>query len=396
MKMSHLNSNSNNNAHQENHTTVAPMTKSENLLKDNDGSHVDDGVIRSAPSYTFYAPENILPRTKFILHKSRDILEHLQQWLNVPYPLSKLDFVALPSIEDNLQSSLGLISCKTAFLKNSDSITTYEYHSSANEIAEAIVQQYFGGLISPKTWKQNWLWEGLIRYLSRLIFTPLQSDWPIGEMYLLDTTFKALDIDVLQGWESVLNGTDDKGENNDFYIHKSAAILTMLHSAMGDENFRKCLGTFLNTFKYQTAEPSDLWQICSKKANGSKNIKEMMNQWTHQSGFPLLYVNKNDSSITINQKAFKFEEFSAVLEDITFDNDTDIEVTTIPTTTMSPKEARKRNLKWMFPITYATDVNDVKDTIWLDGFECEYFAKLFISLNVLQFTKINFRKDYVN
>lgn len=36
MKMSHLNSNSNNNAHPENHTTVAPMTKSENLLKDND------------------------------------------------------------------------------------------------------------------------------------------------------------------------------------------------------------------------------------------------------------------------------------------------------------------------------------------------------------------------
>lgn len=369
VKMSHIN----NNQHLDNHPTAAPMTKSENLMKDNDASHhIDDGVIRSAPSYTFYAPEFILPRTKFMLHTSRDILEHLQQWLNVPYPLSKLDFVALPSIEDNLQSSLGLISCKTAFLKTPESITTYEYHSSANEIAEAIIQQYFGGLISPKTWKQNWLWEGMIRYLSRLIFTPLQSQWPIGEMYLLDTTFRALDIDVLQGWESVLNGTDDKGENNEFYIHKSAAILTMLHSAMGDENFRKCLGTFLNTFKYQTAEPIDLWQICAKKGNGSKNIKEMMNLWTYQSGFPLLYVTKNDTNIVISQKAFKFEELSAVLEDMSFDNETDVEVTTIPTTTLSPKEAKKKNLKWIFPINYATDVRDVKDTLWLDGFECEY------------------------
>jgi hypothetical protein len=75
----------------------------------------------------------------------------------VAYKLPKLDFVALPStkIKDNIQSNLGLISCKASFLKRftENSITTLETHSAALLISEAIVKQYFGETISPKTWK---------------------------------------------------------------------------------------------------------------------------------------------------------------------------------------------------------------------------------------------------
>lgn len=372
IKMGNLNN------YHDDHTTAPVTHKSENLIKEQDNQSellVDDGTIRTAPSYTFYAPEDVLPKTRFILHTSRDILEHLQQWLNVAYPLTKLDFVALPSIEENLKSALGLISCKTSFLRDASTVTTLEYHNSAIEISEAILQQYFGGLISPKTWKQNWLWEGIIRYLSRLIFSPLQPLWPIGEKYLLETKLKALDLDVLQGWDSVLNGTDDNGENNDFYIDKSAAILTVLHSAMGDENFRSCLGLFLTTYKYSTAEPNDLWQICSKRSNGSKNIKEMMNFWTTQAGFPLLVVNKSNNTINMSQKPFKLAEFLAVLEDPSFDNNnTDDEfVTTLAptTTTISQKDAKKKAVKWIFPIQYSTSNKDLKDTVWLDTIECK-------------------------
>lgn len=365
------------NLNHDEHTQAPVVQKSESMVKesDNHSTTPEDGVIRSAPSYTFYAPEDVLPKTRFILHTSRDILEYLQTWLNVPYPFSKLDFVALPSIEENLQSSLGLISCKTSFLRDANTVTSYENQGAAIELSEAILKQYFGGLISPKTWKQNWLWDGTIRYLSRLVLTPLQPLWQIGEKYLLETKLRALDIDVLQGWDSVLNGTDDMGENNEFYIDKSAAILEVLHSAMGEENFRLCMGSFITTFKYMTAEPNDLWHICSKKANGSKNIREMMHLWTSQSGFPLVIVNKNNMTVTINQKPFKLTEFSAVHEDPSFEDNV-TETTTQPTTTttLSAKEAKKRAMKWTFPIQYMTNSKDLKDTVWIDSVDCKSMA----------------------
>lgn len=140
---------------------------------------------------------------------------------------------------------------------------------------------------------------------------------------------------------------------------------------IGEDNFRKCLGNFIKIHQYQTALPDDLWSICSKKANSTKNIKEMMHLWTTQAGFPLVYLNKTNSSISIMQKAFRFEEFSAVHEDLSFDNETIETTTPVSTTTMSSKEAKKRNLKWSFPINYATNVNYVQDTIWFDSFECK-------------------------
>lgn len=345
--------------------------KSENQVKEeNHGIVADDGVIRSAPSYTFYAPEEILPKTKFILHTSRDILEHLQMWINVPFPFSKLDFVALPSIEQNLQSSLGLISVKISFLRDSAVMTSYENQNSAVELSEAILKQYFGGLISPKTWKQNWLWDGTIRYLSRLMLTPLQPMWQIGEKYLLENKLRALDIDVLQGWDSVLNGTDEMGENNEFYIDKSAAVLEVLHSALGEENFRLCMGAFITAHKYSTAEPIDLWSVCSKKAN--KNIRDMMHLWTSQAGFPLVVVSRSNMTVSVHQKSFKLAEFTAVHEDPSFDdNTTETTTMTTTTTTLSAKEAKKRATKWTFPIQYITTNKDMKDTVWIDSVESE-------------------------
>lgn len=56
----------------------------------NETEFVDDSDSRSAPSYTFYAPQKILQRSKFVLDMSRAVMEYLQEWLNVKYPLAKL------------------------------------------------------------------------------------------------------------------------------------------------------------------------------------------------------------------------------------------------------------------------------------------------------------------
>lgn len=56
----------------------------------NDSDPINDSELRTAPSYTFYAPQKILQRSKFVLDMSRDVLEYLQEWLNVKYPLAKL------------------------------------------------------------------------------------------------------------------------------------------------------------------------------------------------------------------------------------------------------------------------------------------------------------------
>lgn len=370
-------------------TNGSTLDKSLNrTILSNETEIIDDADVRTAPSYTFYAPQKILQRSTFVLQMSRDVLEYLQDWLNVKYPLAKLgminthtytkdlfqsifkfyftvffiDFVALPSLDREMISSLGLITLQTAFLQNADAITTEQYHLSAIKISEAIIKQFFGGITSPKIWKHNWLWEGLIKYLGRLVLTPLNPQWPMEEMQLMHITTRAMDIDAIQGWDSILGGTSEDGKNDEFFIDKSAAVIAMLHVSMGDANFRGCLGTFLNSFKFQTAEPYDLWSICTKKVNNTKNIKEMMNLWTTLESFPLLTVSKVGSTVTISQKDFHPMEFQAILDDPYLLNFT---TTSTSSTSTTPAPTKKKSTtKWIFPVNYVTNVANVSDALW--------------------------------
>lgn len=278
--------------------------------------------------------------------------------------MSFTDFVALPSLDREMISSLGLITLQTAFLQDTEAITTDQYHLSAIKISEAIVKQFLGGITSPKIWKHSWLWDGLIKYLGRLVLVPLKPDWPMEEMHLMHITMRAMDIDAIQGWESILQGTSEDGKHEDFYVDKSAAILAMLNTAIGEDTFRGCLGAFLNTHKFQVAEPIDLWQICNKKVNNSRNIKEMMYLWTSLESFPLLTVTRMGNSVTMSQKVFQPTEFHAILDDHYLMNFTSSSTTT--TTTVAPANSGKKKsaTKWIFPVNYITNEPNVSDSIW--------------------------------
>ncbi|XP_055613354.1 endoplasmic reticulum aminopeptidase 2 [Uranotaenia lowii] len=364
-----------------------PDAKAENIIQGNHTNQRGNGTeanhtsasdtldIKTAPAYSFYAPSPYVDKGSFVLHTSRDILEYLQQWLGVAYPLSKLDFIALPTLNDDLTSSLGLIVCRTSFLSSPENVSTREYHMSVVKISEGIAKQYFGGLISPKAWKHVWLWEGIIKYLSRFILSPIRPQWPMNELFLIDTTIRALDMDALQGWESLHGGTSDTGNNEAFYIDKSASMLAMLQSAIGESNFRQCLGKFIKNFKYQTAEPSDLWYICAKQDNYSKNVKEMMNFWTNLAGFPLLNVSRQGDELHISQTPFAPAEFVAINDDYSIDEDNEtLSTTTTSTTTMAPTPASsgkdKKRIRWTFPISYVTSNSErLPETTWFNTSE---------------------------
>ncbi|KAL5286445.1 ERAP1 family protein [Megaselia abdita] len=328
-------------------------------------------VIKYGPVYTFYAQSDLLDRSDFILNTSRSILEYLQTWLNVTYPLSKIDFVALPSLKKDAVSTLGLITLRTAFLNEKSAFTTESYHTSALKLAEAIIKQFFGGMTSPKTLKDLWLWDGLIKYLSTIILSPLKPNWPLDDKYLLHTTTMSLDIDAIQGWISIINGTNHDGINEDFYVDKTASIFAMMHASIGDDKFRSCLGHFLKINKFKTAEPLDLWNICTKKSNGSKNIKEMMSLWTHQAGFPLLTVVKRGNSVTITQSAFKPAEFKAIYDD-NYDGNNYYNYTPPSPTAAAAAKSKLKPIKWIFPITYITDNNTENENLWMQNYDITF------------------------
>lgn len=273
---------------------------------------------------------------------------------------SLADIIALPSVTSDVSSSLGIITLRTSFLPDIDAMRTDEYQAAIVKIAEAVVEQYFGGLISPRTWKSQWLWDGLRQYLSKLVLSLLEPTWSMDEMQLQRYTISALNIDAVQQRDNIINSSFTHDDS--FHVDKTVAILSMLHATLGDENFRGCLKTFIGARRFLTAEPNDLYSACHRQINGTKDVRQLLDLWTKQPGYPLLTVMVNGTTVDIYQRPFEMGEFTAIRDDSMFPNMT---ATTAPTTsTISPLLKSTKNERWVFPVKYVSDKGD--GVLWLD------------------------------
>lgn len=87
---------------------------------------------------------------------------------------------------------------------------------------------------------------------------------------------------------------------------KGASVIRMLHDYIGDKDFKKGMNMYLTKFQQKNAATEDLWE-CLESASG-KPIAAVMNTWTKQMGFPLIYVEaeqvEDDRLLKLSQRKF--------------------------------------------------------------------------------------------
>lgn len=69
----------------------------------------------------------------------------------------------------------------------------------------------------------------------------------------------------------------------------------MLNHILGEANFKQGLINYLNTNKFANAVHNDLWKALTIKNDSFEdvNVKEIMDTWTTQAGFPVVTATKN-------------------------------------------------------------------------------------------------------
>lgn len=76
------------------------------------------------------------------------------------------------------------------------------------------------------------------------------------------------------------------------------------------------LHNILNCRAYQAADQNDLWEILTNEARAFKifdnttSVKEIMDTWTLQTGFPVVSVTRNygNKSVTLKQERFRYSD----------------------------------------------------------------------------------------
>lgn len=251
---------------------------------------------------------------QFALETSIDLLEYFNDYFGIPYPLAKLDHIALPDFAAGAMENWGAITYReTALLVDPDNSSAVTREIVAAIISHEMAHQWFGDLVTMAWWDDLWLNESFASWIGDKAVNALHPDWEMWTQFVSNDTMGALALDGLQNShpiEQEVNNPAEIGELFDAISYsKGASILRMLEHFLGESVFQKGLRIYLNRHSLANARTVDLWNALGE-ASGQP-VSDIMDTWTKQTGYPFLdaSINRDKSGIrvSLSQSRFLYE-----------------------------------------------------------------------------------------
>ena len=241
---------------------------------------------------------------RYALEATAEILEYYNDYFGVPYPLPKLDQIALPGgFGGAMENWGGITYYESALLfdpKNSSAETKQDiYEVLAHEMAH----QWFGDLVTMAWWDNLWLNEGFASWMGTKCTAHFNRQWEVWLRRNLprDPT-RRVGIAKEQAMEGDARSTthpiqqpiateaEASSAFDDITYKKGQSFLRMLESFLGEDVFRDGIRRYIAAHKYSNSTTANLWNALSESSG--KPIAEIAAGWTEQPGFPLVKVKR--------------------------------------------------------------------------------------------------------
>src|SRR5437899_2306948 len=254
---------------------------------------------------------------RYALEATAQILQYYNDYFGVPYPLPKLDQIALPGGFGGAMENWGGITYSESALlfdpKNSSAETKQNiYEVLAHEMAH----QWFGDLVTMAWWDNLWLNEGFASWMGTKCTAYFNPQW---EVWLRresprDPTRRvgiakeaAMEGDARSTTHPIQQLIATEAEANsafdDITYKKGQSFLRMLESFLGEDVFRDGIRRYIAAHEYSNSTTADLWSALSEASK--KPVGEIAAGWTQQPGFPIIKVKREaDGKVRLTQERF--------------------------------------------------------------------------------------------
>ncbi len=251
---------------------------------------------------------------RFALGATQDLLHYYNQYFGVPYPLPKLDQIAIPGGFNGAMENWGSIIYNEASLlydakKSTDLTRQTSFVTNAHELAH----MWFGNLVTMAWWDNLWLNEGFATWMSTKATDHFYPAWHIWLDRMVERE-GVMSLDSLKTTHPiqtpVQNEEQAAGAFDQITYGKGEAFLHMLESYLGADVFQQGVRAYMRQHQYANTTSADLWNAL-EQASG-KPVRQLAAVWTTQPGFPLVTVTqrceRGERFITLSQEPFWLDE----------------------------------------------------------------------------------------
>ncbi|KAM3294998.1 hypothetical protein ACQJBY_037701 [Aegilops geniculata] len=243
---------------------------------------------------------------KFALDVGVKSLDLFKDYFATPYPLPKLDMIAIPDFAAGAMENYGLVTYRESALLYDEQLSSASNKQQvAITVAHELAHQWFGNLVTMEWWTHLWLNEGFASWVSYLAVESIFPEWNNWTQFLDETT-SGLRLDALAESHPIEVDVNHASEIDAIFdsisYDKGASVIRMLQSYLGAERFQKALASYIKKYAYSNAKTEDLWAVLEEETG--EPVKDLMTTWTKQQGYPVIYAKLNGQDLELEQAQF--------------------------------------------------------------------------------------------
>ncbi|XP_050285446.1 aminopeptidase M1-like isoform X4 [Quercus robur] len=253
-----------------------------------------------------YCPVGKCDKGKFALDVAVKALDIFTRYFSTPYPLPKLDMVAVPEFSDAAMENYGLITYRENVLLYDDLLSPADRKQFLTiAVSHEVAHQWFGNLVTMEWWSHLWLNEGFATWVSYMATDIMFPEWKIWTQFLLKTN-DGLRMDALEQSHPIEVEVHHARSIEEIFdsisYKKGSAVIRMLQGYLGDGTFQKSLSSYIKRYAGKNAKTDDLWGVLSE--NSGVELNSMMDAWSKKKGFPVISVKYKDNILEFEQSQF--------------------------------------------------------------------------------------------
>ncbi|HEY5102668.1 MAG TPA: M1 family metallopeptidase [Steroidobacteraceae bacterium] len=221
------------------------------------------------------------------------ILKYYNGYFALPYPLPKLDLIAVPGnyAAGAMENWGGITFIDNALLMDPESSSEATRQTIFAIVAHEMAHQWSGDLVTMAWWNDLWLNEGFASWMGTKSTDALNPDWLV---WLREHASKerAMSGDARATTHPIQMHIADDSEVETAFdsisYNKGEAFLRMLETYLGEDAFRDGMRHYMKAHAYSNTTTGDLWSAL-ETASG-KPVAEIAAGFTEQPGIPLIRV----------------------------------------------------------------------------------------------------------
>ena len=250
----------------------------------------------------------------FALDTSVKLLGYFNDYFGIPYPLPKLDHIAIPDFAAGAMENWGCITYReTALLVDPENSSAGTRQRVAEVVAHEMAHMWFGDLVTMEWWDDLWLNESFASWMGTKSVDWLFPEWEMWTQFVNMDTNRALSLDGLKNSHPIEQEVKNPAEVSQLFdaisYSKGGSVLRMLENFLSPEVFQGGLYRYLKAHEYGNAQTHDLWQALEDESG--LPVTSIMDSWVKQMGYPVLDARAerraDDVQITLSQERFVYD-----------------------------------------------------------------------------------------